>query len=302
MQQAQHPLPLDNDSLHPFQQGGPVLQGGQQRNFGGQVDIVGGFHSHHGKGQVRVHCAQANPQPGQAGPFAESPQHHQVGILFQQRQSGLSAELVVGFIHYHYLAGVQQGADFVRGRRIAGGIVGGGQKDGFGAAIDRRQYARPINIKVGVAGDGADFAAANFGGKGVHSKGGRGDDDVFPRPQEHPQQHINQFIAAVAGYDALRGHAQIVGQGGPQLPLIRVGIVVVVPKAAQGFRYPGRRAVGIFIPVKADDLFRGNSGPLGQHFHRVDAVIGFHPADVGQQQVFNFGHCLTQGGWAGYAG
>ena len=36
-----------------------------------------------------MHRAEADAQPGQAGPLAEGTQHDEVGILVQERQQGL---------------------------------------------------------------------------------------------------------------------------------------------------------------------------------------------------------------------
>ena len=87
-----------------------------------------------------------------------------------------------------------------------------------------------------------------------------------------------------------RRRAQVVGQGGAQPALGRVGIVIVVAEIAQRGGHAGRWPVGVFVAVEPDYLLQGDAGFLRQGFAGGDALVGFEAADVRQQQIFYVSH------------
>ena len=85
-----------------------------------------------------------------------------------------------------------------------------------------------------------------------------------PAPRNMRRIMVDQLVAAVAGNDTVGRDVQVTRQGFPQLPLVRVGVVVVVLEAAQGLdHFRGDGPKGFSLPLSRITFFRGECRPAG---------------------------------------
>ena len=212
-----------------------------------------------------------------------------LGYSFQHGNAGRPAEFVVGFVDNHHQAGVQERPDFGLGGDVAAGVVGAGEDNGLGVGRYRQLDGFDVDLEVLVPRDGNRLTPAEAGVKRVHAEGRGGGDDVVAGTDEHPEQKVDELIAAVARHDAVGSYVDVTRQHPAQLPLVRVGVVIVVLEIGQSFGDPRRGAVRIFVSVQPDDLFRGNTRPLRHDLHGVHAVIDLYAPYVWKHRVFDSG-------------
>ena len=236
-----------------------------------------------------MHRAKADAEAGQPRPLAECSQHHKVGVFLQHGNAGRPAELVVGFVDNHHQAGVQERPDFGLGGDVAAGVVGAGEDNGLGVGRYRQLDGFDVDLEVLVPRYGDRLTPAEARVKRVHAKGRGGGDNVVAGTDEHPEQKVDELIAAVARHDAVGSYVDVTRQHPAQLPLVRVGVVIVVLEIGQSFGDPRRGTVGVFVSVQPDDLFRRNTRPLRHDLHGVHAVIGLYAPYVWKHRVFDSG-------------
>ena len=226
----------------------------------------------------------------QPGPFAEGAEDDEVGVFLDQGQDGLAAKLVVGLVDNDEDSGFKEATNLGLAGDVAAGVVGRGKEDGLGARGDGDADGFEVDFEVVVPGDGDGVASDDLGVEGVHSEGGGGQEDVVTGPDEHTEEHVDELVAAVAADDAVGVDLKIIGQGLAEAALARVGVVIIVLELSEGLDDLGRRAVGVFVAVEADDILRGNPGLLGEDLHGVNALVGVEGAKVGDDQVLNASH------------
>ena len=157
-----------------------------------------------------------------------------------------------------------------RGTLLPVGVVGGGEENELRPFVGGGLYGVEINPVIRRAFELNDLAAGNVGEELVHAERGDATEDSITGFQEETDNHIEDFVGAVADDYVLGGEPCVLGEGGAQGALLGVRVGVEGLAFRYGLEDAGGGAVGVFVGVQLD---------RGQRHARRGRSLGYQALD-----------------------
>ena len=264
-----------------------MLDGGDAGGFGGDVDVVGLLDFEQALDQIGAADRVAEAEAGDAGELGEGAEDDEAGVVGDQIDGGLAAELDVGLVEQHGCAVVQEPRQRVAGEEVADGVVRRGEDHDRVAVGRGGADGFDVESEAGAAGDGAAGHLEHVGEELVDAEGGGRDDDRALAAAEGAEQDVEQLVGAGAGDDVIGRDAGVVGDGFADAELLRVGIgrgaVRVGQFGLHRFQDERVRAEGVLVRVELEDVVRVHSQPAGVFGDGEHGGVALHGGDIGAQ-------------------
>ncbi len=217
-------------------------------------------------------------QPGQPGPLAEGPQHHQVRVAGDERDHRFAAELHVCLVHHNDRFERTERLEFRTVHGVAGRVVRRRQEDDARAVMDRVADGDHIEVEVRPPRHFHRFCSRNLREEAVHAERGRRDHHG-PRHHE-PDEYVDEVVGAGASHHHGRFDPEPAGDRLAQavLPRVRVDVEGGAFNRAEDLRV---RPVQVLVCVQLHEPVDGQADFGGQHIERLDRHILLEGVEVG---------------------